>query len=144
MPFLAKLWAIRILPPTPEGEEGQRQLANHNMFVNFADELHEERIAYGLSDRALGGVTELPCLRYIGLGPKIWEIGEAVEEIVSKKAKKADEQGEGTESHLSDDQDQDQDQEPEVEVVYRRQITRLEEKDVQHVEIWKMDSMDII
>ncbi len=81
---------------------------------------------------ANGGGADFAKLRYVGFGGKVWEIG-GLEEGVSRNG--------GSDEGYEDDGPESQIRQ---KVVYRRKIRRIEEKDVQHVEIWKMDSMDIV
>lgn len=133
-PFLSKLWAIRVLPPKQYGEEGERSLAAFNAFIEQPDCAIEENLSTSLAQRGpAGAVPDFPALKYVGLGHKVWEIGGVYEERVRTPVQN---QNPG-EDHSGTDSWQE-------EVVYRRRIRRIEERDVADVEIWKMDSMDII
>lgn len=133
VPFLNQLWAIRILVPRAEGEEGQKIRAGFEAFVERDDAVHEEVMRENLAERVFrGDSVDFPKLRYVGLGRKVWEIGGVFEEVV--KTRLDSEDGEGVENG----------EEWKEEVVFRRRVKRLDEKDVQHVEIWKMDSLDVI
>jgi hypothetical protein len=82
--------------------------------VNMADDEHEERIG-----RELAG-DDFPHLRYVGMGWKIWEIGRG-----SCEKKVVNEHGE-------------------EETILRRKVKRIGRDAVKDVEIWKMDSMEVI
>ena len=139
VPFLAELWAIRILAPSGQeicGEEGKKSREGYEKFVSIPDRVHEEKMASSLA-KNLGSIaggpgSDFAKLKYIGLGPKIWEVG-GLEEVAGST-------GGSDESYEEDGTNTP----PKEKILYRRKITRIEEKDVQHVEIWKMDSMDIV
>lgn len=144
VPFLAELWAIRILSPGNQNlDEEEKQLQDKNeKVIDLADCVHEQKMASTLAQQCGSGGTiastpggDFPKLKYIGLGWKVWEVGPLVKEIVAKGAGESDE-GFDEEDRMST--------EPREEVVYKRRLKRIEEKDVQHVEIWKMDSQDIV
>ncbi|KAJ9604200.1 hypothetical protein H2200_011034 [Cladophialophora chaetospira] len=136
VPFLAYLWAIRILAPAGQeicGDEGRKSKEAHEKFVNILDSVHEEKMASTLAEHSTHGPgADFAKLKYVGLGWKIWEVG-GVEELVSRNGGS----DEGYAEDGSDGQTSDK-------VVYKRKMRRIEERDVQHVEIWKMDSMDIV
>lgn len=135
MPFLGKLYAIRLLSPTQEGAEGRKILSNFESFVNVDDAHHVEKLSAELAGSSSdGGQSDFPRLRYIGLGHKVWLVGGVVEELVKVPL----DGGAGT-----DDQVQGGDGWVE-EVKYRQRVTRITEEDVKDVEIWKMDSLDVI
>ncbi|KAI1608268.1 hypothetical protein EDD37DRAFT_187978 [Exophiala viscosa] len=134
-PFLSKLWAIRVLQPKLEGEDGEKRVAAFNSFISRPDCMHESKLEGALSQRGpAGGVPDFPALRYIGLGHKIWEIGGVFEEVVQTPIS----QGGAIGSHTPVPETSRE------EIVYKRRIRRIDEKDVAHVEIWNMDSTDII
>lgn len=135
-PFLSKLWAIRVLQPKLEGEDGEKRIAAFNNFINRPDCAHESKVEAALSQTGpAGGVPDFPALKYIGLGHKIWEVGGVVEEVV-QTTPVAQDGVNGTHTPGPETARQ--------EIVYKRRLRRIDEKDVAHVEIWKMDSMDII
>ncbi|KIX08782.1 uncharacterized protein Z518_03439 [Rhinocladiella mackenziei CBS 650.93] len=151
VPFLSKLWAIRILAPTQEGEgeEAQKNLAAYNVFINEDDSAHEEKMATVLVGTGPNGATtDLPCLRYVGLGPKVWEIGGIIEETVKipvdGEERGLDQDGNGNGNGNGNWVDKNGKATWREEIVYRRKIKRITEQDVKEVEIWKMDSMDVI
>jgi hypothetical protein len=127
MPFLSHLWAIRLLAPTDQDvyDEGmQDRRKSFNGFVGWCDSKHEEKIGLALGQPQIaGGKPEFSNLRYIGFGPKVFEAGE-VEEVTT----------------LTPDADGD----TEVRTTYTRRVKRIALEDVRHVEIWKMDSQDIV
>ncbi|KAK5392795.1 hypothetical protein LTR20_006846 [Exophiala xenobiotica] len=134
VPFLSQLWAIRVLPPKQCGEEGEQLLATFNAFVEQPDCATVEALNTSFTQRGpAGAVPDFPALKYVGLGHKVWEIGGVYEEKVKTPVRNLN----PGESHSGTDSWQE-------EVVYRRRIRRIEESDVADVEIWKMDSMDII
>ncbi|OAG44433.1 hypothetical protein AYO21_01429 [Fonsecaea monophora] len=139
VPFLSELWAIRVLTPSysPDcalgGEDGRKIREAHDKFVCLPDSMLEQKISEALTEHSRLGGLEQPDfqkLRYIGLESKVWEIGGVVEDIVRREVDP------GEDAREVDG--------PKEETVYRRRVRRIEEKDVQHVEIWKMDSLDIV
>ena len=141
VPFLSKLWAIRVLPPTSESEESQKKLQDFNNFCNLPDSEHEEKLATSLARKGIdGAATDFPRLRYVGLGHKIWEIGGIIEDVIRSpvqddmRAQAGDAENASVANHDGWRE----------EIVYRRRVRRIEEKDVSDVEIWQMDSMDVI
>jgi hypothetical protein len=140
VPFLSDLWAIRILAPLGQeacGQEGRKNVESYDKFVNIPDYVHEEMISSTLAERSGGPgaqSTDFAKLRYIGLGWKVWEVGPVVEEVVGRNG----DRDEGYEEDGTDGQTKT------PKVVYKRRLKRIDEKDVQHVEIWKMDSLDIV
>jgi len=139
MPFLGDLFAIRILAPVEgsgAGEEGRRVREGYDRFVGLPDDVHEDKMASSLSEHySKGGTADFAKLKYIGLGPKVWEVGGMVEEVLDRSVGGIDEH---------DGSKGGKDANEEKKIVYRRKIKRIEERDVQHVEIWKMDSLDIV
>jgi hypothetical protein len=82
--------------------------------ANVGDDEHDEHIG-----RELAG-DDFPHLRYVGMGRKFWEISRS-----SYEKKVVNEHGE-------------------EETVLRRKVKRVERDAVKDVEIWKMDSMDVV
>ncbi|ETI21705.1 hypothetical protein G647_08052 [Cladophialophora carrionii CBS 160.54] len=139
IPFLRELWALRVLAPLGQeacGEEGRKNVEAYENFVSLPDDLHEEKISSCLIERGGGPSsqsTDFAKLKYVGVGWKVWEIGPVLEEHIGRTGQTDDGYIEdGTESQNKAD------------TVYRRRLKRIEEKDVQHVEIWRMDSLDIV
>ncbi|EXJ56161.1 hypothetical protein A1O7_09092 [Cladophialophora yegresii CBS 114405] len=136
VPRLSELWAIRVLAPLGQeacGEEGTKNVEAYENFVNLPDHLHEEQMSTSLAARSGGPspqTAKFVKLRYIGFGWKIWELGPALEEAVARTDDGYIEGGTDSQNKTS--------------AVYRRRLKRIEEKDVQHVEIWRMDSLDIV
>jgi len=127
MPFLSNLWAIRVLAPAQGGDEGRKRKAMFDRFAGLDDAYHEEKFAQELSpDQKNGAKGDFPDLKYIGLGHKVWEIGGLVEQTIQVT-----------------DQEEDGPVQRE-EIVWRRKVKRIQEKDVMDVEIWKMDTLDVI
>ncbi|KIV87891.1 hypothetical protein PV11_03407 [Exophiala sideris] len=134
-PFLSKLWAIRVLQPKVEGEDGERRVAAFNSFISRPDCMLESKLEDALSQRGpAGGVPDFPALKYIGLGHKIWEVGGVFEEIVQSPVSQ-----DGANGSLTPVPGISRE-----EIVYKRRLRRIDEKDVAHVEIYHMDSLDII
>ena len=166
VPFLTKLWAIRVVAPTQEGPEGMKQQTAFFNFINYLDdEVHQNMLAKELAGPSSdSSKSDFPRLRYVGLGPKIFEIGGTVEDILKVPV-------------LPQDADQSADQGSNDHILpswepmhsntglsmsesdtnglvssngwrevtrYRRRVKRITEDDVKNVEIWKMDSMDVI
>ncbi|KAK5045536.1 hypothetical protein LTR84_009154 [Exophiala bonariae] len=126
MPFLGKLYAIRLLSPTQEGAEGDKLRCEFERFVSGDDEHHIQKFSEELGGTtASGGKSEFPRLRYVGLGPKVWLIGGIIDETVVVPSGDEETKGAG-------------------EIRYRRRVTRISESEVMDVEIWKMDSLDVI
>jgi hypothetical protein len=126
MPFLNHLWAIRLLAPTDQDvyDEGmQDRRKSFNGFVGWCDSKHEEKIGLALGQpQTAGGKPEFSTLRYVGFGPKVFEAG-GLEEVTI----------------MTPDANGD----AEMKTTYTRRVKRIALEDVQHVEIWKMDSQDI-
>lgn len=134
IPFLTKLWAIRVVAPRTYGEEGERALAIFNGYVDQPDSVLEESISKSLTQRGpAGAVPDFPALQYIGMGHKVWEVGSVYEERVQVKTPVQM----NTPAESSDSSSYE-------EKIYRRKLKRINERDVADVEIWKMDTMDIV
>ncbi|KIX92405.1 uncharacterized protein Z520_11880 [Fonsecaea multimorphosa CBS 102226] len=153
MPFLSELWAIRALLPSypPDvvaagGEDGRKSRDAHERFENLPDCVHEQKINEALSEHTGSGGNEMPELRklkYIGLGSKVWEISGVMEEVI--RGGRVDAGGNGVQEVSSNGNGyRGEGDESKKEIVYRRRARRIQEKDVQHVEIWKMDTLDIV
>ena len=110
LPFLKKIWAVRLLIATTGKEIEDRRFET---LVGMSDEVHEQHISQQLAS------DDFPHLRYVGLGWKAWEIGGKYEEVV------LNEDG----SH---------------EVVTRRRVKKADMNVIKEVEIWKMDTLDVI
>ncbi|EXJ83999.1 hypothetical protein A1O3_04666 [Capronia epimyces CBS 606.96] len=157
VPFLSKLWAMRILSPILdlEGDERDRdrdgqapaQLPKYNAVSELSHCLPEQQATEVLEQNLGTSVNDFPKLRYIGVGDAVWEVGGVVEEVVSMPVQVPMQNGawppndvgpgsENTSTTLGDGWHK--------EVVRRRKIKRIRADDVKHIEIWKMDSMDII
>jgi len=136
VPFLSKLWAIRVLASRQEGDEGRTPPAD------LPDSAHAEKLASGLGQNiSVAGAPGLPRLKYVGHWQKVWEIGGVYEEVVRRPVPGGDCACDELENGQKGDSAQDGWQE---EIVYRRRVRRVTEEEVKDVEIWKMDSMDII
>ncbi|OAP62577.1 hypothetical protein AYL99_01804 [Fonsecaea erecta] len=148
MPFLSELWAIRALVPwySPDvvasGEDARRSREVHEIFESFPDSVHEQKINEALSERVGSEGTEVPDLsklRYIGLGSKVWEITTVMEEDINGKVDSGDDAQESNTNGFRCDANRSK-----KETAYRRRAKRIQEKDVRHVEIWKMDTLDVV
>jgi hypothetical protein len=160
VPFLSHLYAIRILDPAePPGcasggsEEFRRIKASHDRFVSHPDHIHIDKLSRILAEhRNSNGTPEFVKLKYIGIGWKVFEVGGLVQERIGPSDG-------GSEQESPDDADTSTDtsmasgtvyttafadDERGENVIYRRKVRRIDEADVQHVEIWKMDSLEII
>ena len=139
-PFLTKLYAVRLLSPTQEGAEGRKMQCIFEKFVETDDDYHAEELSQELAETTSdGGKSDFPYLRYVGIGHKVWEIGGLIEEPVEIHV--------ADETRTRDDVTWDAQSEngaPRQELQRKRRVTRIEEEDVKHVEIWKMDSLDVI
>ena len=87
--------------------------------VELKDTQHEEMMGREL---AKGG--DFPELGFVGLGSKVWEIGCVYESV-----------------ELVRDEESGQERE---EMVLKRRLRRVGFEDVREVEIWRMDSLDVI
>ena len=122
VPFLKHLWAMRLLAPDCEpvtsacGKLG---------YQGIEDAMHE-----GIMGTELAAIGEFSELRYVGLGNKVWEVGSVFEELSMVKVPGSDEEG--------------QEQEWRELPVRKRRLKRLTLEDVRDVEIWKMDSQDVV
>ncbi|KIW21592.1 hypothetical protein PV08_02172 [Exophiala spinifera] len=133
IPFLTKLWAIRVVAPRTHGEEGEKALGIFNACINQPDSVLEEDIAKSLRQRGpAGGVPDFPSLRYIGMGHKVWEVGSVYEEKVKVRS-----------PAQMNTPEESSDSSYYEETIYHRKLKRITERDVSDVEIWKMDTMDI-
>ncbi|EXJ78892.1 hypothetical protein A1O1_09294 [Capronia coronata CBS 617.96] len=157
VPFLSHLWALRLLAPISDLESDERdcdgavqkQLPPRDGVVCVMDCQNEERIAQEIEQRVGNSPGDFPNLRYIGLGSRdsIWEVGKVVEEVVRTPVRLSAQDGAW---ELSNGQPQPQSANGTTangwreEIVRRRRVKRITEDDVKDVEIWKMDSMDII
>jgi hypothetical protein len=132
VPSLPRLWALRILHPHREGSDGQKILGSHNDLSNSAEHAHADILSKTLAETTTKTSRSgfLP-LQYVGVGPGIWEIGGIYEEAIKHPAERTNRTSDPI-STLSQ------------AVVFKRRVTQLEEKDVNHVEIWKMDSQDVV
>lgn len=95
-------------------QESHDYVKRFECLANTTNDKHEERIG-----RELAG-DDFPHLRYVGMDWKIWEIGRG-----SYEEKVVNEHGE-------------------EETVLRRKVKRVGRDAVKDVEIWKMDSMDVV
>ncbi|KIV93525.1 hypothetical protein PV10_04735 [Exophiala mesophila] len=146
VPFLTHLWALRILAPATEGLEGERLACEFRQFVDQLDEESFEecqvgengpfRITHSGMEKA---AVDVPHIRYVGFGDKVFEIGQVYEDVVKTPVALSSRDGSGGDSGIVDDH-----VEYSQEVVRKRRVTRIPESDVAHVEIWKMDSLDVI
>jgi hypothetical protein len=73
-------------------------------------------------------------LRYVGFWDYIWEVG-GMEEVVEKVPVEADQQ---------DGQKEAASPQYQEELVLRRKVKRIRPEDVQDVEIWKCDTLDVV
>ena len=112
LPFLKKIWAVRILMPSA-GLESLEHVKKLECMISTEDEEHEEHLG-----RELAG-DDFPHLKYMGLGWKVWEITGTYEKLVVNE----------------DGQE---------EMVVRRRSRRIGRDEVKDVEIWKMDSLDVV
>lgn len=139
-PFLTKLYAIRLLSPTQEGPEGRKMQCIFEKFVEADDYYHAEKLSQELAETGPdGGKSDFPHLRYVGIGYKVWKIGGLIEDRLKVPI--------ANETSTGDDSSWDTQREGGAwreEITYKRRVTRIEEEDVKHVEIWKMDSLDVI
>ena len=80
-------------------------------------------------------------LRYVGLGRWIWEIGglERVKERVEVQVN-----GEDAGRRVEGTTDEERSPQYKEEMFWRRKLRRLRLEDVQHVEIWQMDTLDVV
>jgi hypothetical protein len=74
VPFLRKLWAIRVC--TPWGAEGGDPARAYDFIV----EQHEDKMEEELAER-----FDFPELRYVGLGDPVWELGRIYEKDGMRK-----------------------------------------------------------
>lgn len=141
IPFLTKLYAIRLLSPTQDGPEGRKMQCIFEKFVDTDDHRHGEKLSEELAGTSSdGGKSEFPCLKYVGIGPKVWKVGGMIEEVVMVPCSPRESStGNGT---IWDAQSDGSGWREEIK--YKRRVTRIQEEDVKDVEIWKMDSLDVI
>ena len=128
VPFLAELWAFRVLVP----ENGDPELREKFERLVARDK-HEE-----MMPRELGKEGDFPKLRYIGIGWRNWEVGGFTT---------GDEEDPGGEEKLNGttpgtgDEGEEQHQEQRQRL---RKIWPVDADAVKEIEIWKMDSLDVV
>ena len=122
VPFLKNLWAMRVIPlretepfPGCDGRIGEA----------LEDALHE-----GIMSTELAAAGEFLELRYVGLGDRVWELGGFYEEMATVKVPDSDADG--------------QEAEYMEQMVRKRKLRRLTLKDVKDIEIWKLDTQDVV
>ena len=96
------------------GSEAQQQ--KFGSIVEEEDEVHEEHIGTETAE-------DFPNLKYVGMDWKVWELGGHYQKTI----KVVNEDGE-----------------EEERVVHRRRAKRVDMEVVKDVEIWKMDSLEVI
>lgn len=148
VPFLTRLWALRILAPAPESIEGERLGSEfrhlvEKLEVDSLEECYdddENKGPFQLTRTAMErGAVDIPHLRYLGIADKVFEIGELIEEVVIAPVDPSTGEGTGGDGIVADAP-----MEYSQQVIKRRRVTRIPEADVAHVEIWKMDTLDVI
>ena len=131
VPFLTKLVAIRLIVP-----EQCSTLGEGKAWLSKSDD-EEEQERKMRRELANGDFKNL---RYVGLGRWIWEIGGL--ERVSEKVPVED-SGEHDDGRGEVD-GQGRSPQYKEEMVWRRKLRKLRLEDVQHVEIWQMDTLDVV
>lgn len=156
VPFLSNLWAIRVLAPFPDVDadfrdrdgSSNKQLPPRNAAEDLAACQQPERVDREIENTLGSAVTDLPKLRYVGVGDRVWEAGPGVVEEVIRTPIQVPMQNGTWESSNVERQLGDTAVAPVTEwreeVVRRRRIKRITKEDVKDVEIWKMDSLDVI
>lgn len=118
-PAARQLRCCRILAPDGPGRDGKEQRKRWDEF-----EAREDHAFYfDLEFRGVYGNDPLDakCLKYIGMGQKVWEVGS----LYWETSKIQDEDGNEMERR-----------------VYQRELKELSLSDVEHVELWKYDTSD--
>lgn len=121
VPFLKHLWAMRLVSP-PDAEPAL-SLCGKPGYQGLEDAMHE-----GLMQTELASFGEFSELRYVGLGEKVWEVGGFFEELSIVTVPGIEE---GKEEYRE-------------EMVTKRRLKKITLEDVREVEIWKMDSQDVV
>ena len=130
VPFLTKLVAIRLIVP-----EQCSTLGEGKPWLNrFDDEEQAER-----KMRVELAQGDFKNLKYVGLGRWIWEIG-GVERVCEKVPVEVN--GEPREDGGGDGEERSA--QYTEQMVWRRKLRRMRLEDVQHVEIWQMDTLDVV
>jgi hypothetical protein len=123
VPFLKHLWAMRLLPP-PDFEAGHGG-EKPSQCQALEDAMHE-----GIMGTKLAAVGEFLELRYVGLGDRVWEVGGFYEEMSFVRVPGS--YAEGAEAEYTE------------EMVRKRRLKRVSLDEVRDVEIWKMDTQDVV
>ena len=120
LPFASKLKAVRLTAPDAPGNEGAQM---RKAFLNFeAREDHEYYLNLELSG-AFGSSTGMAHLRYIGFGLKAWGVTSLQQETRTVH----DEDGNAMEQQ-----------------VFTRNVHPLSWDNVADIEIWKLDTTDLV
>ena len=122
VPFLKHLWAMRLVPP-PDAD-------SKTINCGKPFEAIEDSMTEGLMGSELAATGEFLELRYVGVGEKVWEVGGKYEEVNVIKVPGSDKDGREAEFR--------------EEMVPKRRLKRLKIDDVKDVEIWKMDTQDVV
>ena len=123
VPFLKHLWAMRLVTP-PDFEAGHGS-EKPGQCQALEDAMHE-----GIMGTELAAAGEFLELRYVGLGEQVWEVGGFFEEMSLVKVPGS--YAEGAEVEYRE------------EMVRKRRLKRVSLDQVRDVEIWKMDTQDVV
>lgn len=123
VPFLKHLWAVRIVTPLEPGP-GPSSCGKPDL-QGLEDAMHE-----GIMGTELAAAGEFLELKYVGRGEKVWEVGGFYEEMSVVEIPGSG--GEGQEPEYGE------------EMVRKRRLKRITLNDVKDVEIWKMDTQDVV
>lgn len=120
IPFASKLKAMRLTAPDGPGKDGAEKRKKFLDFEARGD--HEYYMNLELSG-AFGNPMGMTHLRYIGLGQKVWETGSLQQEVRT----------------VQDDEGNEMEQQ-----IFTRKVKPLGWDDVADIEIWKLDTTDLV
>jgi hypothetical protein len=122
VPFLKNLWAMRVISP--------RELEPIPGCDGRIGEALEDALHEGIMSTELAAAGEFLDLRYVGLGDRVWELGGFYEEMAIVKVPDSD--ADGREAEYME------------QMVRKRRLKRLALNEVKHIEIWKLDTQDVV
>lgn len=137
IPFMQRLWAIRLLTPS---DGNSSRIRDFDAFVAREAE-NEQHMAEELAR------GDFQTLRYVGLGDAVWEIGGMYQTAAETSNEAQDQSKWASPNHFNSSKPDNVALPPirsNPSSFFRRRLKRLNIKDMAHVEIWKMDSLDVV